>query len=135
MKYVVAHHAHHPDEGVYRLVFGEAHEVTEQIEEDNSRFDTSDEVLDRMGDPDFDPIVLQPTIIREVTRTVLMHLQEVVWDHEDERWDGLSVEQIAVEQRRDVKEAIDRRVALAERQQAEEAQRRVIEFDGAGTEL
>lgn len=38
---VVIHHAHHPDEGVYRLVYATAEEVVRHVEVPNPRFDPS----------------------------------------------------------------------------------------------
>lgn len=114
-RFVVVHHAHHPDEGeegIFRLVY--AREELETVRHV--------ELPEAEGD--------EPKVTEEQVAHHFDH-QEIVWHAGDPRWKGLSPEQIVAEQRRDVKEAIDRRVAEAERRAAEE-QRNVRMLPGVG---
>jgi hypothetical protein len=119
MRNIVVHHAHHPDEGVYKLqVATTIEDITPGIE----------------PNPDFDldkPESEENSPNRPVDITVLLgyadHL-DFVWADDDERWRGMDPEEIAAEQRAEVKEAL----AASE---SEPAQEKIVEFEGVGEEL
>lgn len=124
MRHVVVTHAHHAGEGVYRLVFAQAHEFTDEVFEDNPDYDP-----DEPGGPD-NPV----SIRREFQNTALAHHQDVVWAADDPRWEGMSRDEIAEAQRREVSEMLTRRAAEQERAEAER-QAAHRDLGGAGVEL
>ena len=81
---IVTHHAHHPDEGVYRLVHAEPVVEFHATEDEDGKTVVSERVIGHV------------------------HHRDVIWADDDERWHGKSREEIATEQRRDVQEALAR---------------------------
>ena len=160
---VVVHHAHHADEGIYRIIVAEATEVTKQVAVPNPNYDSS-AVLLAPGDPNYaapviledhrvngshqvngsspepealvpiaDPSVLEPTIMVDQTETVYENHMEVVWHAEDPKWAGRSLEDIATEQRQILKDHLAERAA--ELVARELAQEKATTDMGTGTEL
>ena len=87
MPYAVVSHAHHVDDGVYRLVYGEV--LTEVVPG-----------IPNPDDPQGPPVTEDDTV-----QTVINH-QDVVWADHDERWTGMGGEEIAAAQRDDVRAAL-----------------------------
>lgn len=109
MTTVVVHHAHHPDEGVYRLVHAEEVEHIRHVS--NPDFDPS------KPPSDDNPFEIQARF------KVYMNHQEIVWHAEDPRWEEMTDEEIAETQRREVTEAIARRASIAKEEEDETQQR------------
>jgi rubrerythrin len=121
MKHVVVHHAHHPDEGVYRLVHAEQHmEIYQEI---NPRWTPN---------PDLEGHN-EPRLI-EASRTTYHNPRDIVWADDDSRWEGMDPKDIATAQRQDVTEALAR-FAAAEEIGQREAQRVVHPIGTVGIEL
>lgn len=118
-KIVVTHHAHHPDEDVYRLVFAVA---------------TDHEIFTVVDNPDYDPElngdneVPATLTLTDVVTTYSDHV-DIVWAVDDKRWKGMSAEDIASAQRADVSDM------LAKRAREAVAEAIVNELPGVGTEL
>jgi hypothetical protein len=110
MKHVITHHAHHPDEGVYRLIYAEAHPFSYVL-----------------PNPDFDPDE-EPSEDNSPHQTVedvaYSNHQDIVWAADDERWDAMTPNDIAKEQRADVTEALAAQSAQAREDAVAEANRR-----------
>lgn len=142
MRHVVLHHAHHHDEGVYRLVIGVMDEHTIPVEAPNPDYnhnhpdgliyhhltDQQREQLD--GDV---PTEGQntPTILQDETRQVLVDQHDIVFADHDEQWAGRSQEEIAAEQLRLAREALAAHAAAA----APEVTQRVTQIGATGQDL
>lgn len=127
MSRVIVHHAYHPDdgEGVYRLVHAEQDEITvsETVEGEVTRQvvtqinpdfvagpaegepdERTDEQKEMLIEQEVE-IPGEPQVV-ERTETFTYDYREVIWDGSDERWEGMSDEQIAEAQREDVRNSI-----------------------------
>jgi hypothetical protein len=122
-RHVVVHHAHHPDEKVYRLIHARVDDVPQRVEVENPNYDPEAvaklelaqyqtlEVAEGNGNRpaeaiQFDPEIHSPTKIEEQMVPVYSNYQDVVWADWDEQWEGLSDDEIAAKQRQIVKDAI-----------------------------
>jgi hypothetical protein len=103
MRRVIIHHAHHGDEGLYRLVY--VYEDTVQSERPNPAFALKP-MLNKAG------VVIKWIEPRDVPRMLVdtevlrCNPQEIVWADDDERWKDMGDEQIAQMQRTDVFNAL-----------------------------
>lgn len=117
----VVHHAHHADEGVYRLTFAEEREHTIHHAVENAHFDPDAPI----GEDNMPAVVLEERVVSHHDH------QDVVWAEDDPRWVGMTPKAIAAAQRAEVKKAL----AKLERAAAREAKARVdatTELPGAG---
>jgi len=149
-KRVVTHHAHHPDEGVYRLVHAEAietvvHDLVQDEpvkrkvrvhnpdyvappilkEQEGGVFLRGAVMLDRpkgSSEMFLETEEIAPRELQQVERieTVYVDHQDIVWADDDPRWRRRTAEQIAEAQRADVSKAM----ARLERRQADAEKRR-----------
>ena len=156
MARVVIHHAHHPDEGVYRLVHAEREEVTVVEHGDPQPVVTTVPVLN----PDFvaappddeedtrteheremfmeeERIVEGPPELIERTEVIDYDHRDIVWSADDPRWNGLTPDQIAEEQRADIRSALHGAASIAgkEAKAAERAAEAATDLGGVGEEL
>lgn len=146
-KLVILHHAHHVDEGVYRMIYcvQEEHEV--EVTKPNPKFvpHEADELpkllvredgttravkvpkAKKIGEPEF----IHTTEIV----TVQSEHQDIIWDAEDGRWLGMIPKDVAAEQTKDVKKAIANRKRAATNAAKKEAEKRVRPLGTEGQEL
>jgi hypothetical protein len=156
MARVIAHHAHHPDEGIYRLVHAEQDEVTfYDTEQPAPRAQTF-----LLPNPDFvtpppegeddtrtkeekqeyieeEMEVTDPPNFVERTEIVQYDHKEIVWDATDKRWEGMSDQEIAEVQRGEVHKALakDKAAASKEAKAAARREKSTKHFDGVGDTL
>jgi|SRR5215469_2303407 len=138
-KRVVTHHAHHPGEGVYRLIHAQTEEVVQHVEVENPNYDP---VMAALEIPEgYDPVAHTsngngrvnafnaepPTLLQERKVTIYSDHQDIIWADDDEQWQGLSDDEIAAKQRQQVKEAFD-----ARRQEALKAEQAARDFRDIG---
>jgi hypothetical protein len=152
---VIVHHAHHPDEGVYRLVHAEQEEVTvyDHVQESTSSTalvvnpnfvpapleGEDDDRTEDQKDPLIEQEVDEPGPPELVARTELVQYdhREIIWSADDERWKGMSASEIADEQRADVRSALHGAASVAgkEAKAAERAAEAAKDLGGVGEEL
>lgn len=147
-KLVIVHHAHHVDEGVYRMVYcvQEEHEV--DVTHPNPDFEPHQaaelpELLVREDGttravkvPKSKSQKLSPEFIHTTeTQVVQGEHQDIVWDASDGRWLGMVAEDVAAEQIKDVKKAIANRKRAATNAAKKEGEKRVRPLGTEGQEL
>lgn len=119
MLVIVTHHAHHPEEGVYRLMFAVAQDVPIETMIVNDDFDPELDV-----DADNQPMIAVVDVIRQVGDS-----EEIVWADDDERWANKTEDEIRDEQREQVRQVLEDRAAERPPEPP------INEFDGIGDEL
>lgn len=135
--YHVIDHHHDEEAGVYRVLLGLPYEtqqpmVDERGEPVREHIPLIGPEGEQVHDVDGKPVVLHGPQKFE-TQTHYHSHTEVVFAADDERWKGKSPEQIAEEQRADVKEQLDERAREAKRADELRAQR--IQLPGSGQAL
>lgn len=134
--YHVIDHHHDADAGLYRLVIGTPEEITRPaLDENGEPVLEPRPLLNELGEPVLDvdgkEVVLAQSKLETVTHYPAR--EDFVFADDDERWQGKEPEEVAKEQRADVRKQLRER----ERQNARDAELRAqrLQLPGSGQAL
>lgn len=147
MSRVIVHHAHHPDEDVYRLIHAEAltvpvHELVEDPPVVEIRHVPNPDYNASEPESEDNPLTIpmRETVNvgkkRLVERTATVHVdhKEIVWDAADSQWEGMAAADIAERQRQIVADALKAREDVQQARTQQPATGTVKHFE-TGQEL